>query len=217
MSEKLADQQTTQNSFSACFPDDPTLSEENEIDAVINHTNVMGYKINPSPEALIEESQKLHWHQEEPFLSASIYLQWCVARLAKQNNTAVLLDGQGADELLAGYQFYYKQRQLDLLDNGRFSYAHKEAHKFNHRMYQTSLNYENAARRFNAQSAYSSEELNELQAGMPSVFHYDYDVGVAPAKPGYRLRRTISEALLYNSLPMLLRYADRNSMAFSRE
>jgi asparagine synthase (glutamine-hydrolysing) len=32
-----------------------------------------------------------------------------------------------------------------------------------------------------------------------------------------RLRRQIAEAMQYNSLPMLLRYADRNAMAFGRE
>ena len=32
-----------------------------------------------------------------------------------------------------------------------------------------------------------------------------------------RVRRLIAEALQYNSLPQLLRYADRNAMAFSRE
>ncbi|MGC6511938.1 MAG: asparagine synthase (glutamine-hydrolyzing) [Parvibaculales bacterium] len=217
MAGMLQDEVSVQNTFSACFPDDPTLSEEKQIDAVIAHTDVASHKTYPDPSQLVEESQLLHWHQEEPFLSASIYLQWCVARLAKENDTAVMLDGQGADELLAGYQFHYKQRQLDLLDTGRTGYAFREANKFNHRMYETSLNYENASRRFNAQSAYRVEELKALNEAMPSVFHYDYNVGVAPAQEGFRLRRTISEALLYNSLPMLLRYADRNSMAFSRE
>lgn len=207
----------TQHTFSACFPSDPTMSEHREIDAVVSHTNVNSFTVVPQPTRLAEESARLHWHQEEPFLSASIYLQWCVARLAKEHNTKVLLDGQGADELLAGYQFYFRQRQLDLLDRGQKALARRETAKFNRRLHIASGRYENAPRRFNSAVAYREDELTGLVKSPPAVFHYPYAIGTAPAQPGFRLRRTLSEALLYNSLPMLLRYADRNAMAFSRE
>jgi asparagine synthase (glutamine-hydrolysing) len=93
----------------------------------------------------------------------------------------------------------------------------RETAKFNRRLRVASEQYEGSQRRFNAAIAYSTDELSALGKPSSSVFHYPYSVGTAPAKPGFRLRRTVSEALLYNSLPMLLRYADRNSMAFSRE
>lgn len=207
----------TQNTFSAIFPTDPTMSEEKQIDEVVSFTGVNSFQVTPDPYKLAEESTLVHWHQEEPFLSASIYLQWCVARLALQKNTTVLLDGQGADELLAGYQFYYRQHQLDLIDGGRTSLAGRDADKFNRRLRIASGKFQESQRRFNASVAYTSEDLRRMGKSVPSVFHHSYTTGVAPALPGYRLRRTLSEALLYNSLPMLLRYADRNSMAFSRE
>jgi len=207
----------TQNTFSACFPSDPTMSEDKEIDAVVRHTGVNSFLVAPDPIRLAEESSLLHWHQEEPFLSASIYLQWCVARLARQNNTTVLMDGQGADELLAGYQFYFRPRQLDLLDQGRFGLAQRETSKFNRRLQFASTQFAQSHRRFNAGIAYTNDELEALKGSLPPVFHNPYETGVAPVKPGMRLRRTLSEALLHNSLPMLLRYADRNAMAFSRE
>jgi asparagine synthase (glutamine-hydrolysing) len=207
----------TQNTFSACFPSDPTMSEENEIDSVVSYTGVNSFSVIPDPKRLAEESALLHWHQEEPFLSASIYLQWCVARLAKQNNTIVMLDGQGADELLSGYQFYFRQRQLDLLDQGRTALAMRESSKFNRRLRIASTQYEGSHRRFDSDVAYSLDELRSMEKLYSPVLSSSYSVGVAPAKPGFRLRRTLSEALLYNSLPMLLRYADRNSMAFSIE
>jgi asparagine synthase (glutamine-hydrolysing) len=217
LASKRSSSTFTQNTFSACFPSDPTISEDKEIGLVVSHTGVNSFSVVPDPKQLAEESARLHWHQEEPFLSASIYLQWCVARLAKQHHTTVLLDGQGADELLAGYQFYFRQRQLDLLDQGKAALAMRESSKFNRRLRIASAQYEGAHRRFNSAVAYSVEELRSMGKARPSVFSYPYAIGVAPAKPGFRLRRTLSEALLYNSLPMLLRYADRNSMAFSRE
>ncbi len=57
---------------------------------------------------LLKNWDKLCYHQEEPFGSASVLPQFKVYELAKQNHTRVLLDGQGADEMLAGYSKYYK-------------------------------------------------------------------------------------------------------------
>ncbi len=206
-----------QNTFSACFPADPTISEDREIGAVVAHTGVNSFTVVPDPVALTAESRALHWHQEEPFLSASIYLQWCVARLAAEQGTTVLLDGQGADELLAGYQPYFRLRQLDLLDQQQSELATRETAKFNRRLRLASGRYEGADRRFNAEVAYSEQQLQEFRTRRPAVTQYPYGEGTAPALPGFRLRRTLSEALQYNCLPMLLRYADRNAMAFSRE
>lgn len=206
-----------QNTFSAVFPEDPTMSEDREINSVVSYTGVNSYQVAPNPLRLMEESSLLHWHQEEPFLSASIYLQWCVARLANKAGTVVLLDGQGADELLAGYQFYFRQRQLDLLDKGKLPLAIRETAKFNRRLLSASEAYEGVQRRFNPYVAYTADELWGMGKNSNPISHSSYSVGVSPNLPGFRLRRTLSEALQYNCLPMLLRYADRNSMAFSRE
>ena len=207
----------SQNTFSAVFPDDPAISEHDEISQVVTYSDVDSYTTIPQSKMLERESKRLHYHQEEPFLSASIYLQWCVARLAKERNTTVLLDGQGADELLAGYQFYFRQHQLDLLDKGLLDEAITTTEKFSSRIYSASEKFQDKGRRVHLDVMYSVDELRQMAGNTPSVFHYPYTVGVAPPEKGFRLRRTISEALLYNCLPMLLRYADRNSMAFSRE
>ena len=205
----------TQHTFSACFPDDADISEENEIDAVQEFTHVNSLKVSPNPEGLKKDSLMLHWHQEEPFLSASIYLQWCVARLAKENNVTVLLDGQGADELLAGYQYYFKTRQLDLIDQGYFDVAMKETQAFNGRLISASEGDEKPERRFNAQVAFSNEEIASLiQKKKARGGSKDQK---ALGAENSDLRRILFDAVTYNSLPMLLRYADRNSMAFSRE
>ena len=217
LSKERASSVFTQNTFSACFDDDPTISEGPDINAVVSHSGVNSFRVTPTATGLMEESRRLHWHQEEPFLSASIYLQWCVARLAKQHSTVVLLDGQGADELLAGYQFYFSARQLDLLDQGRMFQALRETLRFTRRLEAAASHYSDVQRRFNPRVALTPEQLREYEQQRPPVTAGPYSAGVAYARPGYRLRRILSEALNYNSLPMLLRYADRNAMAFSRE
>jgi asparagine synthase (glutamine-hydrolysing) len=207
----------TQNTFSGRYDDDPSISEGPEIDLVTKHANVNAYAVTPDPRRMVDEIERLHWHQEEPFLSASIYMQWCVMRLAQEHATTVLIDGQGADELLAGYQFYFRAHQLDLIDRRRPLELWQETRAFSNRLRRRSSGFPNGRRRFDARIAYSLPALAALSARTPSPFAGPYDVGVAPARPGMRLRRQVSESLLYNSLPMLLRYADRNGMAFSRE
>jgi asparagine synthase (glutamine-hydrolysing) len=208
----------TQNTFSGRFDDtDPTLSEGPYIDLVAERTGVQAHSVTPSPLQLIEESARLHWHQEEPFLSASIYLQWCVMRLAQDHGTTVLLDGQGADELLAGYQSYFPSYQLDLVDSHRFGRLFYETVAFRRRLRRASRGYANSLRRFDHNVGLRPKGLYHAWQRRQVVAHGGYEEGVPPAAPGMRLRRLIAEALQYNSLPMLLRYADRNAMAFSRE
>lgn len=57
----------------------------------------------PEGDALLETLSELIWYQDEPFASSSIFAQWCVFRSTAENGLRVMLDGQGADEQLAGY------------------------------------------------------------------------------------------------------------------
>ena len=206
-----------QNSFSATFDDDPAISEGPQIDAMVRHAGVRSFRVKPTAAGLMAESQKVHFHQEEPFLSASIYLQWCVARLAKEHDTTVLLDGQGADELLAGYQPWFRFHQLDLLDRGQFMAAALETIQFNGRLQKAACAYPDSRRRFDERTAFSLLQLAAAAVRRPAVWHRVDKEGLARPEPGMRLRRLAGETLQYNGLPTLLRYADRNSMAFSRE
>jgi asparagine synthase (glutamine-hydrolysing) len=208
----------SQNTFSGRFDeDDPTISEGPQIDIATKHAGVDPFAVTPDPARLMDESALLHWHQEEPFLSASIYLQWCVMRLASEHRTTVLIDGQGADELLAGYQFYFSAWQLDRLDRGKLVTGALDTVRFNRRLRRASRSYAQSSRRFNERIAYSLPRLMLLWRNRPPVQAGPFTVGVPPAERGFRLRRQLAESLQYNMLPALLRYADRNAMAFSRE
>jgi asparagine synthase (glutamine-hydrolysing) len=58
-------------------------------------------------------------YQEEPFSSASVLAQYKVYECAKRNGVTVLLDGQGADEILGGYHKYFKWYWQELFRNGK--------------------------------------------------------------------------------------------------
>jgi asparagine synthase (glutamine-hydrolysing) len=207
----------TQNTFSARFDGDPALSEGPYIDLVAAATGVKAHMTTPDPQRLIEESRNVHYHQEEPFLSASIYLQWCVMRLAAANATTVILDGQGADELLGGYQYYFPSHQLDLVESGQWWPAVRETSLFSRRLKQASAEFPDSGRRFNRSAALGLRRLaiSALRRRQPPAS--DGLAGLPPSVRGGRYRSLRARALLYESLPQLLRYADRNAMAFSRE
>jgi len=79
------------------------FDERSYAQAVIDSTGVDGCFVYPDAEGALGELERVTWHQDEPFGSSSIYAQWCVFRLAAANHVKVMLDGQGADEQLAGY------------------------------------------------------------------------------------------------------------------
>jgi asparagine synthase (glutamine-hydrolysing) len=70
------------------------------------------------------------YYQEEPFGSTSIYAQWSVFRLASQSGVKVTLDGQGADELLAGYHHYFGDFFASLFMQLRWLRLLKEVHSY---------------------------------------------------------------------------------------
>ena len=74
-----------------------------------------------------------------------------------------------------------------------------------------------STRRFNHKIAYSVAEVHAMRGVAQASMGKSTVPGVPDAGPGGRCRRIMAEAMIHNSLPQLLRYADRNAMAFSRE
>jgi len=69
---------------------------------------------------LFDVYEKITWHQDEPFGSTSIFAQWKVFELAAQSGVKVMLDGQGADEQLAGYHTFFAPYLASLFKQGKW-------------------------------------------------------------------------------------------------
>ncbi|MHB8073335.1 asparagine synthase (glutamine-hydrolyzing) [Desulfosporosinus fructosivorans] len=95
-----------QETVSSCFMD-KRYDEQEYIDSVIENKSLIGHKVFPELEHLFDSLDELTWFQDEPFGSTSIFAQWNVFKAAKEHNIRVMLDGQGADEQLAGYDGFY--------------------------------------------------------------------------------------------------------------
>ena len=103
-----------QETVSACY-NVKDIDESEYIDTVIDERGILSHKVYPHFNTLIQKIEDIVWHQDEPFGSTSIYAQWCVYEEARKNGIIVLLDGQGADEYLAGYSSFHKVYFRELL------------------------------------------------------------------------------------------------------
>ncbi|MCA9255589.1 MAG: asparagine synthase (glutamine-hydrolyzing), partial [Phycisphaerales bacterium] len=111
--------QLSQHTFTAVLPGD-ALDESDYAQAVIDACDGLeSHRVTPSPERFVECVRDLMRHQEQPFGSPSIYMQWEVMRLAREAGVTVLLDGQGGDELFCGYEGHIPMYLADLLRRGR--------------------------------------------------------------------------------------------------
>lgn len=214
--DKLLPEGAVQKTFSARF-DDPAKDEGKWIAHVTNATRVEPHFAWPTGEQMFEELQQLFFHQEEPFGSASIYAQWCVMRLANQNGVTVLLDGQGADEILAGYIPFFNVVADDL---------------FKHRKFVSFATLRHNYKTLHGKSLGSLS--NTIRQNVPDgvrrpvralLRRHGNGFDVPPSRPEYpnefqkvsALRKILWWHTTRQGLVELLRYADRNSMAHSRE
>lgn len=216
-------QKNSQKTVSALATGTPH-DESKYIDYVLKDRELKGYYVNPSPEDLWSIKDKLIWHQDEPFGSTSIYAQWCVFQKASDKELTVMLDGQGADELLAGYMRFFAPFYSNLFFKMKWGSLAKEinyAGKYHNYTWKTAV-------KGILKTNLPSEMLGKAQkrlSGMDGFEWYSVDkLDVECELPkfyGKDKAKSVSEMsehlMLYNNMPMLLRYEDRNSMAHSVE
>jgi|Deesub1362A_J573_1020465.scaffolds.fasta_scaffold01368_8 asparagine synthase (glutamine-hydrolysing) len=97
------------------------VDESKWAEMVVKSTRTSWYRTFPSARELLQDLEELVYVQDIPFLSTSIYAQYRVMKLAKENGVKVLLDGQGGDELFTGYVSYYVAFFIEMLR--RMKYA----------------------------------------------------------------------------------------------
>ncbi len=225
-----------QRTFSACF-DDNRFDERPFIDRVIAASGASSTRVFPSGTALWEELRRLVAQMDEPFHSTSQYSQFNVMRLVGESGVTVTLDGQGADELLAGYPGYYSVFLSTLLRRGYPAAAGREA-LATWRMsgrgrsalelgLRTAYGLLPASIATTAREALSpvlgrfNPEGRSLEVIRPELEQQYGDRRMSwLASRGASMRdlgQKLYDDVFHFSLPCLLRYADRNSMAFSIE
>lgn len=212
--DRLLPSNAVQKTFSARF-DDATRDEGSWIAQITATTNVEPHAIWPTAQGMFEELTRVFWHQDEPFLSSSIYAQWCVMRLANEHNVTVLLDGQGADEMMAGYHWYFDALSNDLLKSMKL-YGYWNLQKSYKSLHGQSLGREPLKRLIAGKIPRSllNQSGRTLEKEIPEVIRPVYPREFRGVS---ELKKILWWSTTRQGLVELLRYADRNSMAHSRE
>ncbi|HET6213943.1 MAG TPA: asparagine synthase (glutamine-hydrolyzing) [Micromonosporaceae bacterium] len=214
INELLADSDTEavavgdrQQTFSAVFPGELN-DEERYVDAVAARcADLRVHKVKPSADEFLVDLTDFIRTQEEPVISTGPYAQYCVMREASKHVT-VMVDGQGADEMMAGYVPYYLVNLRDLRRRGHAGRAAGELSR--------SLDVLWRLGRFRAVDTVLRRRRAPITALLSRDFvsiHKGQQLAVNPDN----LKARLVDDIFRHSLPALLRYEDRNTMRFSVE
>jgi asparagine synthase (glutamine-hydrolysing) len=198
----------TQQTFSAVFPNSIN-DEEKYADAVLDvcKGNVTSHKIKPKAHEFAEDLEDFVRTQEEPIISSGPYAQYRVMKEASKHVT-VLLDGQGADEMMAGYIPYYFAYLRQLKARGQYAKLAKEV--------TSALDIFYRLGRFRLQGMLSLKK----DVSASSLLRKDFTAKYKGEKFGNipdNLKLRLIDDLFHKSLPAVLRYEDKNTMRWSLE
>lgn len=210
------------NTFTCRF-EDKNYDEGEFINYMLNKYSFTPHNTWPTENLIIDELDKIFYHQEEPFGGTSVIAQWEVKKLAKKNNITVLLDGQGADETLAGYFKYFLPYLSELYKSDRS--------KFNIQLnlINENLNVNNyLPKSFYLNNTFPKTidfitnitrpfRIHKIANDLSNDYLNSYKKGESPFKRINNLNEFLHFDTFNYGLGKLLRFADRNSMAFSRE
>ena len=210
--------------FSAIFPGFEK-DESGSIEEITNHFKFKNTVVTPTAAGLLDDIEKLCYHHEEPVPSSSIYAQYKVYELARANNVKVLLDGQGADEILGGYTKYLHWYLQELTGRHKFKRAKKERLAFLQNNTPVKWNIKNTLAAYlpaHAALALEKREYNKVLRSHNLSPHLLNEVKGKEWLGIYKPVVTKLNDILYHNtmeygLEELLRFADRNSMAHGTE
>ncbi len=199
------------HTFTATFPGDPA-DERGFVDAVLATIRAEPHFDTPDPEEFLRDLADFVWHHDEPVGGLSIYAGYCLARLTREAKVPVTVNGQGGDELLSGYwqSYFMYLRELALEGDWLALAGHLAG----------ALMSDGNASLFGQAPVMLSRYRNRRRGGALVQLRRG---SAAPSSPILRdalalrgqARRVGEIKNLF--LPRLLKWDDRNSMAFSIE
>jgi asparagine synthase (glutamine-hydrolysing) len=215
---------------------DPRFSERRHMDAVVRASGVEMNYIECTDDAFLETVPQVLAAQDEPFGSASIAVQYLVFQRARTTGVTVMLDGQGADEILGGYHHflttlawqYLTTRQVRRFLRLRRQYSTEVGAPFPiadstaaamlapERLRPTLRRMRLALAGRRSAPASLGQQAPEHTVLTPAL-REAFQVGGAYWDPRGGLNEILRTYVRSHGLPALLRYEDRNSMAHSIE
>ncbi|OQY37024.1 MAG: asparagine synthase (glutamine-hydrolyzing), partial [Candidatus Cloacimonetes bacterium 4572_65] len=213
-------ERTKLKTFSAYFTLSQAYDERKWMKIVNEKTGSKAHFINPKGSDVERDFRKITYFHDSPVIGSSPVTQYYVMKKAKESGVTVLLDGQGSDEITAGYNHAFYRYYADLIKQRKFEQLFSEFPEYLSKQQKGSP------------ISKIAKVLFTLIAKESSLYNYEvknYEVDVM--KDGY-YRGILAEVedikcgklsnFQYNLLnnifmQSLLHFEDRNSMAFSIE
>jgi asparagine synthase (glutamine-hydrolysing) len=203
-----------QEVVTSCFKE-KQFDEQEYVDDLVQRKNIVSHKVYPAFNDLMHDMDKIVWHQDEPFGSTSVFAQWNVFKSARSNDLKVMLDGQGADEILCGYPTYFGPGLIDKFASLRVGGLVREVR---------ALRRDNYSAKWIAKEVFKnligSRRFTSLNKRLSRKYAYVSDHLFSDQRTDYSyrsLKQMSFRQVFETNLPMLLHYEDRDSMAFSIE
>ena len=211
-----------QGVITACYENSP-IDESKWAGCVVEHVSADWHKVFPKREELANDLSDLIYSQDVPFGSTSIYAQYRVLKTAQEAGLKVLLDGQGGDELFTGYTPYYHTFYSEAKRNGDIELLSNEQQYVNNTPF-GNININNVIKKSCIKDIikrYFPENIKHILRNI--LLRQSESKYIAVSGKMYKnhffetLNQMLYTLMSYSSLPVLLKYEDRNSMRFSIE
>lgn len=222
--------------FSAVYGANDPADESRYMALVAGRVGAQNHQVDPGAEFTPEALLRFVALHDEPIGGTSVWAQHCVFRLARQHGVTVMLDGQGADEVLTGYHGAFRPLWADLLWGGALRRFFREAqaartlHGYGARHW-PGIAWALLTGRGRGLPLHSALWPRYLERKWRDYFSpgrvpaFRVDAPPLPAElpqTAVWARRSLLHAYLYqltfgSSLQTILRFEDRNSMAASIE
>lgn len=200
----------------SCYTD-KKYDEWEYADEIVRTVGARPHRVFPDFDKLARDLERLLWHMDYPFGSTSMFAQWCVFEGAHKAGLKVMIDGQGADEQLAGYAGNEAALYAGLIRRGKLFSLVDEIRAYK-------------GYRGEWPAGFIISAIQQLlPAPVVRALPARYQVYKEAAPPWLarrersrvpwpvNLSQNLQQQVQVSPLPSLLRYEDRNSMAFSVE
>lgn len=207
-----------QETVTACY-DNARYDEWGFAQEVIKKTNAHPHRTFPSFSQLKNEVESFLWHQDEPTGSTSQFSQWAVFKATHEAGLKVMIDGQGADEQLAGYGGNDLPYYTGLLHKAHLYSLYDEARNYKKNNGTFPYGFLLGALQIRFGKIVENVLPQRLRISKPSNIawlNYNGNANLYNTH-AHSLQQNLLRQVFHEPLPALLRYEDRNSMAWSVE
>lgn len=205
--------------ISSCYSreSEKIFDEQIYIDDVVHSTGAVSNKTFLSYDEAMKDLDTIIWHMDEPFTTMSICAQYKVFKEAKRLGLTVMMDGQGADEQLAGYTSFILPSMIEDLNHNRIM-NYLASIKF---LYKRGKSEDTTPIRVALKAILNSKwgkwYVNTNNTGNSHMGAVDLEEGTKhDFFPNHNFQNFTKDMMQIN-LQTLLHFEDRNSMAHSIE